>query len=165
MTEATSMTECISKCPRNFKLWVAFLAGMVCMVIAAVAFDRVSGRTRSGSDTDEYQSGQGIVTTSSVVVAEQQAESGPWLGIEVQEINDVIAEELRLNRDIGVLVTKVVEESPAEAGGIKRGDVIVMFDRRHVEDIQTLKTLIAKTSVDDRVKVDVTRDGRRKVLV
>ena len=73
MTEVTDMTEETPKCPRNFGLWVAFLAGMVAMVIAAVVFDRVSGRTRSGSDTPEYQQyGQDVVKINSVAVVEQQ---------------------------------------------------------------------------------------------
>ena len=164
MTGATGLTEEAPKCPRNFGIWIAFLAGMVVMVVAAVVFDNVSGKSRTGFEVEESQYGQGVVTTSSVVVADQREEGIPWLGIEVQEINAVIAEDLGLNGDCRILVTEVAEASPAEAGGIKRGDVIVMFDRRWVTDIQSLKTLLAETSVDDRVKVDVIRDEERKVF-
>ncbi|MBW1677837.1 MAG: hypothetical protein JRJ79_14865 [Deltaproteobacteria bacterium] len=42
-------------CPQNFQIWVAFLMGMVVIVIAIVVFDNVSGKSRLGTDTKARQ--------------------------------------------------------------------------------------------------------------
>jgi serine protease Do len=55
-----------------------------------------------------------------------------WLGVRIQTVTDELAEGLRLDRARGALVASVSEGGPAEAAGIKQGDVILIFDGREV---------------------------------
>jgi len=56
-----------------------------------------------------------------------------WLGVYIQEVTPEIAKQFGLPEDAkGVLVGDVVEDSPAEKAGIKRGDIIVRVNDEEV---------------------------------
>ncbi len=87
-----------------------------------------------------------------------------WLGVRIQVISQQLAEALGLERKIGALVASVESGSPADAGGLKTGDVIVRFDGNPVERMRDLPALVAATPVGKTVQVDVVRDGANKRL-
>ena len=58
----------------------------------------------------------------------------PWLGASLQGITRDMGEALGLERPAGVLVSDFVDGSPAEQGGLKRGDVITAVDGAQVDD-------------------------------
>lgn len=60
----------------------------------------------------------------------------------------------------GVRVAEVTPKSPADAAGIKSGDVIVKFNDRAVKDIIALRNRIAETEVDKSVPIELLRDGK-----
>ncbi len=84
------------------------------------------------------------------------------LGVEIQDVDEDLAEKLQLEEPRGALVSQVIEDSPAEKADIKTGDVIVTFDGQAVEDTQHLKNLIAKTEAGKTIAVIVIRDGEKK---
>jgi serine protease Do len=53
---------------------------------------------------------------------------------------------------------------PAEAAGIKSGDVIVSFDGKDVAEVGNLPPLVAATPIDKTVAVKVLRDGREQSI-
>jgi Do/DeqQ family serine protease len=67
------------------------------------------------------------------------AESGsskirrPWLGVELQDVTQDLADSLGFARPEGTLITKLHPDSPLLAAGLQRGDVIVGFDGKAVE--------------------------------
>ena len=58
-----------------------------------------------------------------------------WLGVNIQNVTDEIAESLGLDKPKGALIASVHEGGPAQVAGIQPGDVVLMFDgkadRRH----------------------------------
>jgi len=164
-------------CPQNFQIWVAFLMGMVVIVIAIVVFDNVSGKSRPGIDTlsktavDDsvrYQTGADdfyTATGQSVsYLKETESAPGAWLGIEPADITGATAKELGLSISGGVLVSRVIENSPAEKAGLLSGDIIYEFDRHDVANTDELAGLLSKLDPGKRVRVALFRDGKRKVL-
>lgn len=61
----------------------------------------------------------------------------------------------------GALVVAVDEQSPAAAAGIRRGDVILVFDGKPVADKRALFLLAARAPVGTAVPVQLVRDGQR----
>jgi predicted metalloprotease with PDZ domain len=88
--------------------------------------------------------------------------SGAWLGIRMQEITPGLREALDLKNGNGVLVSDVVEDSPAEKAGIKPGDVIVKIDDREVSDPGVLAKYVGSHDPGDVVRVQFLRDGKKK---
>jgi len=87
-----------------------------------------------------------------------------FLGAQIMSINEAIAKQLGLESSEKVLVSEVVENSPADEGGLIRGDLVVRFDRQEVTDAQQLQNLVAETSPGDVVRMVVKRRGMNKVL-
>ncbi len=57
-----------------------------------------------------------------------------WLGVYIQKVTPELAESLGLADSRGALVANVLPNGPAQAAGVKRGDVIVAFDNQPVDD-------------------------------
>jgi len=80
-----------------------------------------------------------------------------WLGVMIQKVTPDIAESLGLEESRGALVADVVKDGPAQAAGIKQGDVIVEYDGKPVSDSAELPLLVARTPIGRSVKVKVVR--------
>lgn len=83
----------------------------------------------------------------------------PWLGLKAQSVTYDIAKAQGLNRPIGVMVTEVFAEGPADLAGLKRGDLITEIDGREVFDEKGLKFLAATRSPGEQSELTVLRGG------
>lgn len=84
-----------------------------------------------------------------------------WLGINIQILNDVLAEQLNVPVDRGILINEVYANSPAAEAGLKRGDVIIRFDGKRITDETQIRTLLAKKKPGDKVKLTILRGRKR----
>ena len=100
----------------------------------------------------------------SILAAEAKSASRGWLGIYIQDISTELMEAMDLKSLKGVLVNKVMDDSPADEGGIERGDVIIEFDDKRVVDSDQFVKLVRKTKPKDRIKIMVIRDDDEKVI-
>ena len=64
----------------------------------------------------------------------------------------------------GVYVNKVQDNSPAKAGGMQNGDVIVEVDDQEVSNLAYLRYLLYNHDIGDSMKVTVYRNGDYKDL-
>lgn len=87
-----------------------------------------------------------------------------WLGVQIQGVTRELAESLDLQEAKGALVARVVDGSPASAGGINTGDVIVKFDNRDVGEAKDLSRMVAGISAGQKVEIMVWRNGKQKSL-
>jgi len=87
-----------------------------------------------------------------------------WLGIRMEEVTSAKAKELNLPAERGVLVTYVVEDSPAAKAGLKVGDVITDFDGQRVEGTLTLERLVHEVPAGRTVSLTIWRDGKAQSL-
>ena len=87
-----------------------------------------------------------------------------WLGVAIQKVTPELASSLGLTESRGALVADVTGGSPAAKGGIERGDVIVGFNGKKVEESATLPKLVAETAVGKTVPVEVMRNGKTKTV-
>jgi len=87
-----------------------------------------------------------------------------WIGVSIQTITPDIAKAFGLKSDKGALVSEVVPNGPAEAAGIKRGDVIVSFNEKTINRMSDLPFIVAETPVGKTVPVTVVRNGKEITL-
>ncbi|HUV59327.1 MAG TPA: DegQ family serine endoprotease [Desulfatiglandales bacterium] len=88
-----------------------------------------------------------------------------WLGVMIQVVTPVIKEKFGLETTEGALIGEVTEGSPADKGGLKRGDVIIRLDGKKVKEMNNLPPMVAKTPVGKEVEIAVIRKGKEKVLM
>lgn len=87
-----------------------------------------------------------------------------YLGIYLQEITEDIREAMNLSSLEGVLVSDVVDNTPASKAGMQAGDVITEFDGKKVKEMASFRILVASTEIGKTVRIKVVREGKTKEL-
>src|ERR1700728_1638188 len=93
-----------------------------------------------------------IVKTGKVVHAR--------LGVEVQTMDQSLADSFKLKAPNGALVAKVAPDSAAAQAGIKAGDVILKFDGTPIVDAGQLSARVGVATPGDKASLEVWRDGK-----
>jgi Do/DeqQ family serine protease len=81
------------------------------------------------------------------------------LGVTIQPLTADLSESLGLKQIEGAIVSSVTPGSPAERAGVKRGDVITVFNGQQVRDTNTLRNRVADAAPGSRSTLTVIRDG------
>ncbi len=87
-----------------------------------------------------------------------------WLGVSIQPLTPELAKGFGLKEPKGVLISDVVQDSPADKAGIAAGDIITEFDKKKVETPQDLQKVVALTTPGKGVPIRVWRDKSEKTL-
>lgn len=85
-----------------------------------------------------------------------------WLGVEIAEIDDVLAQQFGLSEKGGALINKVLAKSPAEKASIKRGDIITEIEGKKIKNIADLQETIANIPPKTEIKIKLVRNGSSK---
>jgi serine protease Do len=72
------------------------------------------------------------------------------------------AKAVGLSSPKGASVVDVMKGSPAQKAGLRKGDIIVVFDNKDVVDAGTLRNRVAMTPIGQSVKVTILRDGKKQ---
>lgn len=85
-----------------------------------------------------------------------------FLGVKMQKLTSELREGLGVDASKGVLVTEVIEDSPAEKAGLEEGDVIIKIDGHTVTSPSKLRSAIREKGIGDEVAIVVQRDDETK---
>jgi serine protease Do len=94
-----------------------------------------------------------------------------WLGVRIRDLSEQEIEEISrrhgLREGFGAVIVEVMKETPAEASGLRIGDLVVAFQGRPVVDTRTLQRYVASASVGESISLTVLRreEGRRRLSV
>ena len=81
-----------------------------------------------------------------------------------QDITDELAKAMNLKETSGALIGDVTKGGPADKSGMKRGDIIISFDGKQVENSSQLRNMVADTKPGTEVPVIVLRDSKKVEL-
>jgi serine protease Do len=87
-----------------------------------------------------------------------------WLGVSIQELTPELASQFGVGDTKGVLVSDVMDDSPAKKAGFERADVIVEYDGKSMDSPTHLRNAVAQTPVGKRVTVKIIRDKKPKTI-
>lgn len=87
-----------------------------------------------------------------------------WLGVTVQDLTEEMAKYFGLSDTNGVLVAKILEDSPAQKAGMKESDVIKVFDNKPIKNVKELLSAVSGAEVGRKVKAQVVRDKKELTL-
>ena len=84
--------------------------------------------------------------------------------VEKMELYEKSAYNLMLDNYDGVLITQVVEESPALVGGLQIGDIITQINDTEIHNLADLRQLTYTIQGGDTLSVQVNREGRTETV-
>jgi serine protease Do len=87
-----------------------------------------------------------------------------WLGVEMQPITPALAKAMDRSDNDGVIVNKVMPDSPAANAELKQGDVITAVDGKAVKGARELAMTIAGVEKGTTAKLTVWRDGKERTV-
>jgi S1-C subfamily serine protease len=106
-------------------------------------------------------------------VAEQLATKGrvdhPYLGIQMVELTPEIQQEInqsdlgvRVNRDQGVLIVRIVSGSPAARAGLRPGDVVERINNEAIQNSKQVQQKVDATGIGSSLEITVNRNGQNR---
>ena len=94
------------------------------------------------------------------LVASGKVEWG-WLGVSISEVSEDDLDRLKLSEAKGVLIRSVVPGEPADQGGVKANDVILVVDGNRLDGPRDLQRVISASPVGKRVRMVLVREGKQ----
>lgn len=84
-----------------------------------------------------------------------------YVGLEPEELSYVESAALGINPNVGILLSAVVEGSPAESAGLRRGDVILSINGEPIRSSQQALLIVARLNPGDEIQMEGLRDGQQ----
>jgi predicted metalloprotease with PDZ domain len=100
-----------------------------------------------------------ILTTA---VASAKDDEHGYLGVMLQNVSSSMSKALQLDEGEGVMINKVMEDSPAAKAGLEDGDVILSFDGAPINDYAALTKAVRATAPGDKIDLEILHDGKRQ---
>jgi Do/DeqQ family serine protease len=127
-----------------------------------------------GMNTAIIQNAQGIGFAIPINKAQQIAQQliatgkaeHAYLGIQMVEVTPELKQQLKeqgsvdLKSDWGVVIMKVMPNSPAALAGIQSGDVIQSVNGQEIKTPSEVQAFVEKTSIGSELPLEVSRDDR-----
>lgn len=114
--------------------------------------------------------GIGFAIPSNMVkqISDQLIEFGEvrraYLGVQMQDINDELAQAFNISPGQGAVVTRVQQDSAADEAGVKIGDIITAIDGRKLSNADNLRNTIGLLMVGQSIEIEILRNGKKKKL-
>jgi serine protease Do len=87
-----------------------------------------------------------------------------WLGVAIQDLTPELAKQFGITDTKGVLVSDVMDDSPAKKAGFERADVIIEYDGKPMNSPTHLRNAVAQTPIGKKVSLKVIRDKKPKTI-
>ena len=152
------------------KTFLMAAGGAAALSIGLIALPGISAKpqynTAPRQEIRVMQEPEGPITIESdddanVVIADE----GPsWLGVETEEVSSTKAKDLKLPAERGVLLEKIVPDSPAAKAGLKENDVVTEINGQRIEGTAQFRRVIHEIPAGRAAQITVWRDGRSQTL-
>ncbi len=89
-------------------------------------------------------------------------EKAGYLGVQIQDLSAQLGDHFKVKDGKGVLVSEVVDDSPAKKAGLKAGDIVTKVNDKEIANAADLTSTIRSYEPNTKVSVSVIRDGKKK---
>jgi len=106
-----------------------------------------------------------LAATSSLAFAGVDDQEQGWLGIYLGEVPESAVSHLN-REDVakGIIVLKVIEDSPAQEAGLQQHDIMLKFGDQEFEGVAGFVELIRSSLPDDKVNLFIVRSGQEQTI-
>lgn len=89
---------------------------------------------------------------------------GAYLGVELVNLNEPLRAHFGVPEGSGVMISNVMEDSPASRAGVQVGDILTRFDGEDVTSSRKLTSMVRKAEAGDPANLEIWRDGKVDTL-
>lgn len=105
-------------------------------------------------------------------ISDQLFESGevqhPYLGIQMVDLNEEMRDRINqdeefdvtVDADQGVVIVRVMPDTPAETAGLKQGDLITKIGGNAVENVTDVQSQVESGGIGEELEVSIIRAGK-----
>ena len=84
-----------------------------------------------------------------------------WLGVQIQAIDESIAEALKLETKEGALIVSIIEDSPADNAGLEEDDIIIRVDNKSIKSDKDLMRTVSSKHPGDFTNFTIIRGDEK----
>ncbi len=115
------------------------------------------------STSGGYQGvGFAIPANSAKAVVEELIKGGKvsygWMGVVIQDLTEDLAKYFAISDEKGALVAEVVEDGPADRGGLKKGDVIKGINGKEIKGVQDIMVNVSRIPIGKEAELSIIRN-------
>ncbi len=107
------------------------------------------------------QAGRTAVKAAS---GEEARKEKAFLGIFMSDLTEEAIKEKGYRIEKGVIISGVIDGSPADDADIEEGDIVISIDGIEIGDTRQLAGQVAARKPGDRVKIELFRNGEKKSI-
>jgi C-terminal processing protease CtpA/Prc len=122
---------------------------------------RRTGRTRLACAA---LAGVALLSLAAAGAAAAQSSGGGYMGVQLQDLDQELRDSYGYRGPGGVLIADVADGSPADRGGLQRGDILIRFEGNTMDSSEELSGAVRRCRPGDRVALSVWRGGREVPL-
>jgi membrane-associated protease RseP (regulator of RpoE activity) len=90
--------------------------------------------------------------------------AGGYLGVQLTDLTPELRTHFGVGEDTGVMIAKVVEDSPAWRAGLQAGDILTAVDNQEVTSGRSLARAIRGRDEGEQVSLELWREGRFETI-
>ncbi|HEX4756609.1 MAG TPA: PDZ domain-containing protein [Terracidiphilus sp.] len=87
-----------------------------------------------------------------------------YLGVELADVDNEKAQNLKLKEVRGALITLIDHDAPAGQIGLKVNDVVVQLNGQNVDSAEQLRRMLKEIPAGRKVSIEIVRDGNVQTL-
>ena len=88
----------------------------------------------------------------------------PWLGVYMEPVTEELAKYYGMNKAEGAYINAVQKDSPAEKAGLRRGDIILEFNKKAITKPEDLQEAVKATKIGDKVTMLIYRQYKTIIV-
>jgi serine protease Do len=136
--------------------------GLGALTVALVALPGSSAHTTKAQEPENHINIASADDDGDVQVFVNSG--GSWLGARISEVTPGKVKELKLPAERGVVLGKIVPDSPAAKAGLKESDVVTEINGQRVEGTEQFRRMIHEIPAGRVAQFTVWRDGRSQTV-
>jgi serine protease Do len=146
------------------------VAGMAGVGLALIALPSPSAMKQGDKKPAIVEENRVIVNSDDEPLTREQftlpfdEEGTSWLGVETHEVTAENAKDLKLSAERGVVLGKIIADSPAAKAGLKQDDVVTELNGQRVEGAAQFRRMVREIPAGRTAQLTAWREGRSQTI-
>ncbi len=97
----------------------------------------------------------------SMLITPAFAKDKAYMGVYLKDLSATEYEKLGISENYGIMISKIIEDGPAEKAAIQDKDVILEIDGSKIFTIDQLTKMLSFLKPEQKIKMKIFRDGKK----